>query len=102
MVVDYGPNKQVCRIQLPSGMQIVGSVPPSEITKQQIDEVLNEVVPLSIRGKKLNGGVMRLGAIAAYSTDYENVAITEIQNADVGAGITVTFKDPACPKKTAP
>ncbi len=27
MVVDYGPNKQVCRIQLPSGMQIVGEVP---------------------------------------------------------------------------
>ena len=28
MVVDYGPSKQVCRIQLPSGMQqIVGAVP---------------------------------------------------------------------------
>ena len=24
MVVDYGPSKQVCRIQLPSGIQIVG------------------------------------------------------------------------------
>ena len=102
MVVDYGPAKQVCRIQLPSGKQIVGDVPPGAITKQQIDEVLNEVVPPSLRGKELGGMATSAGAIMMLSTDYEHVTISEIKNAAVGNGITVTFKDPACPKKMAP
>ncbi|MCU1334918.1 MAG: hypothetical protein JWO19_499 [Bryobacterales bacterium] len=52
MIVDYGLSKQVCRIQLPSGSQIVGILSSGVITKQEIDEVLNEVVPPSIRGKE--------------------------------------------------
>ena len=51
MVVDYGPSKRVCRIQLPSGRNVVGTVPPGTITRQQIDEVLNEVAPPSVLGK---------------------------------------------------
>jgi hypothetical protein len=61
MVVDYGPSKQVCRLQLPSGMQIVGTVPPGAITKKQVDEVLTEVVPPSMRGKEVNR--MSMGTI---------------------------------------
>ena len=95
MLVDYGPSRQVCRIQLPSGIRIVGSVPPGEFTKQQIDEVLGDVVPPSIRGKQLNSYLMATGAASAFSlVEYENVSIGE-----VGQRITVTFKDSACPKK---
>src|SRR5258708_18332881 len=50
MVVDYGPGKQVCRIQLPSGMRIVRTIPAGAVPKQQIDEVLEEVVPPAIPG----------------------------------------------------
>lgn len=102
MVVDYGPAKQVCRIQLPSGMQIAGGVPPGAITKQQIDEVLNEVIPPSLRGKELGRMASATGAIMMFSTDYEHITISEIKNASVGAGITVVFKDPSCPQKMAP
>jgi hypothetical protein len=102
MVVDYGPSKQVCRVQLPSGRQIVGDVPPGAITKQQIDEVLNEVVPPSLRGKELGGMATGSGVGVMTSNDYEHVTISEFKNAGVGTGITVTFKDPACPKKMAP
>ncbi len=102
MVVDYGPAKQVCRIQLPSGMQIAGDVPPGAITKQQIDDVLNEVVPPSLRGKELGRMVTAAGAIMMFSTDYEHITIIEIKNAAIGTGITVAFKDPACPKKMTP
>src|ERR1019366_8336807 len=73
MVVDYGPAKQVCRIQLPSGMQIVGDVPPGAITKQQIDQVLNEVVPPSLRGKELGGMAMGSGVGVMSTADYEHV-----------------------------
>src|SRR5882724_2203422 len=59
MVVDYGPSKQVCKIQLPSGMKIVGTVTVGATTKEQVDEVLNEVVPPPIRGKRFTGWRIR-------------------------------------------
>ena len=76
--------------------------PPGAITRQQIDAILNEVVPPSLRGKELGGMATAAGAIMMFSTDYEHVTISEIKNAAIGTGITVTFKDPACPKKMAP
>lgn len=102
MVVDYGPSKQVCRIQLPSGMRIVGTVPSGAITKQQIDQVLDEVLPPSIRGKEVNRGTMAIGAPMFFITEYEHVTIGELQVDSIGKGITVTFKDEACQKRMAP
>ncbi len=43
--------------------------------------------------------VAAASAIMAFTTDYEKVDITEIKHGAVGTGITVVFKDPACPKK---
>lgn len=103
MVVDYGPSTQVCRIQLPSGMQFVGAVPEGAVTKKQIDEVLNEVIPLSIRGKELNRMWSATGAFAVSSViEYEHVTIAELQVGGVGRGITVTFKDDGCQHQAAP
>jgi hypothetical protein len=102
MVVDYGPGRQACRIQLPSGMRIAGTVPPGTITKQQTDQVLGEVLPPSIRGKEMYRMMEAMGMQMVFLTEYENVTIGEMQmnNPAIGTGITVTFKDPACPKKT--
>jgi hypothetical protein len=102
MVVAYGASKQACRLQLPSGMKIVGTFPIYGITKERIDEVLNEVVPLSIRGKELNRMMVAVSGPMHSLTVYEHVTISELQIDGVGQGITVTFKDPACPKHTAP
>jgi hypothetical protein len=98
MIVDYGPNKQVCRIQLPSGIQYGGAVPDNAITKQRIDEVLNEVVPPSIRGGELNQGLAFFGWLTVSYTLYERLSISEAQDNGVGRGITVTFRDAACSK----
>ena len=100
MIVDYGRNKQVCQIQLPSGMQIVGTAPTGVVTKQQIDDVLNEVAPPSVRGKEINRGMLASGAPMLLLTDYEHVMVSELKNGEVGAGITLTFKYSTCPKKT--
>jgi hypothetical protein len=102
MVVDYGPSKQACRIQLPSGMQIVGTVPPGALTKQQVDEVLAEVVPPSIRGKEVNRMSMATGLHNVVATEYERVTISESSNGSIGTGITVIFKDASCPAQKAP
>jgi hypothetical protein len=97
MIVDYGPNKQVCRIQLPSGEQYGGTVPENAITKQRIDEVLNEVIPPSVRGKEKGKGSASFGVTILF-TEYENVMISEPESDVIGRKITVTFKDPVCSK----
>jgi hypothetical protein len=97
MVVDYGPGKQVCQIQLPSGMQIVGTIPPGAITKQQIDEILTEVAPPSMRGKELNRMSMTTGGHTMFAIEYEKVTIAETDSWNIGNGIRVTIKDASCP-----
>ena len=102
IVVDYGPSKQACKIQLPSGKNFVGTVPDGSITKQQIDEVLNGVVPPSIRGKELARMMTGTGTPVLFTTEYEHVTIGEFKIDGRGKGITATFKDPACPRQVEP
>jgi hypothetical protein len=99
MVVDYGSGKQVCRIQLPFGIQYGGTVPADAVTKKMIDTILEEVVPPSIRGREIKK--MMVMTPAAYSSsmvDYEHITILEEKTAGVEIGISVTFKDAACQK----
>src|SRR5258708_39506200 len=51
MVLDYGPGKQVCRIQLPLGMRIVGTVPAGVLTEQQNEHELHAAVAPAVRGQ---------------------------------------------------
>jgi hypothetical protein len=45
MMVNYGPSGQACRIEVhPAGQSTVRQAPPDIVTKQQVDEVLQEVV----------------------------------------------------------
>jgi len=103
MVVDYGPNKIVCKLQLPAGTQtrFSGTPPPGIITKQQVDEVLEEVVPSAMRGKEI--GKMSPFAVNGMPvpvlTQYENVSISEFPTRELNGGrIVVIFKVSACPK----
>ncbi len=98
MVVDYGLSKQVCRIQLPSGTQYGGTIPDGAVTKGRIEEVLDEVVPISLRGKEVNKMVEQMGLFSVSMTIYEHVTISESNNGQMGTGITVTFNDSACPR----
>jgi hypothetical protein len=98
MVVDYGSGRHICQIHLPSGDRTIGS-PAGVVTKQQVDEVLEEVIPSSVRGKQVNRMMTATGAPKFFLTDYEHVSIGELQVNGIGKGVTVTFKDPACAKK---
>jgi hypothetical protein len=98
MVVDYGLSKQVCRIQLPSGTQYDGTVPDGAVTKKRIEEVLEEVVTASMRGKEISKGTFMSGLLSVSMTIYEHVTISESNNSEIGTGITVTFSHSGCPK----
>jgi hypothetical protein len=99
LLVDYGPNRQACRMQLPSGAQYAGPAPAGAITRQQIDEVVEELVPLSTRGKEGNRMQMSMGMNTLSVVEYEHVRISELTAGGRGEGIIITFKDPACPAR---
>jgi len=95
-VVNYGTGHQVCKIDLPPGSYVN---PPHGASKQQVDEVIDELVPLSARGKEINQGVMSAARIAVSFTDFENVNIVEPQDPDHPGrrtSVTITFKRPDC------
>jgi len=100
--VDYGPAKQACMILLPSGMSVVGKPLPNVITREQMKDVLDNVVPDSVRGKEIKRGVIGAGTLKVVYTEYENVTIDERFKSGIGTGIVVTSKDAACRKDTAP
>jgi hypothetical protein len=100
-VVNYGTGHQVCKIDLPPGsyMNIVGEMPPHFATKKQVDEVIDELVPPSARGKEINKGVASAGRISVSFADYENITIAEPQDPDHPGrrtGVTITFRRPDC------
>jgi hypothetical protein len=100
-VFDYGTGHQVCKIELPPGsyMNIVGTIPPHFATKQQVDEVIDELVPPSVRGKGFGTAVLSAARISEHLTEYENISIAEPQDPNHPGrrtSVTITFKRPDC------
>jgi len=75
IVVDYGPDEQVKRIELP------GTAPDESgvSTPQRVDEALLELVPMSMRGKEIGKGLWRI-AYSNKHTLYEHVMIIEVED----------------------
>ncbi len=83
MVVNYGPGRRVCRIEL-----------PHTTTKQQLDEVIDELVPPSVRGEETGRNLWIFGGYSMSSMLYEHVTISAPLDSDqsiLGLGVTITF-----------
>jgi hypothetical protein len=95
-IVDYGPGHQVCRIELRPGnsMNIVREASPRFVTLRQVDEVIDELVPPSVRGKEKGRSIesMRRAAVSVVVYEYVNIAEPQDPN-HLGArtGVTITF-----------
>lgn len=91
VIVDYGPDQEVCRLELPA------SVP--SITGQRVDDILLELVPMSIRGKNLGTMFVFMGRPSVKITEYEYVTISEPQDPDhpgLRTGVNLIFKREEC------
>jgi hypothetical protein len=91
VIVDYSADQQVCRLELPA------SVP--SITGQRVDDILLELVPMSMRGKNLGTMFVFMGRPSIKITEYEHVAISEPQDPDhpgQRTAVNVIFKRDAC------
>jgi len=97
--VDYGPAKQACAILLPSGMAGVGTPSPDVITRDQMKEIWDDLVPAAVRGQEIKRGVIEVGILKTVYTEYEFVNIDEHFKSGMGTGIVVVFKDSACQKQ---
>jgi len=95
-VVNYGTGHQVCRIDLPPGSYVN---PPHGASNHDVDEVIDELVPLSVRGKDIGVGVLSLSRASLRFTEYEHVTISEPQDPDHPGrrtGVVITFNRPDC------
>jgi hypothetical protein len=88
IIADYGPDQKVCRLELPAGGN-----------QQRVDDVLLELVPMSMRGKNLGTLFDYASRASIKITDYENISIGEPQDPDRPGrrtGLNVVFKREAC------
>jgi len=93
MVVDYSPTgNHACRLELP-GLAPAGV---GVNTKKLIDDLLLEIVPLSMRGKE--GGKMceSMGRMGMCSADYEHLSILESLDGGDRKSVVVKFKIAGC------
>ena len=95
-VVNYGTGHKVCRIDLPPGSYVN---PPHGASNHDVDEVIDELVPPSVRGKEIGTGALSLSRASVRLSEYEHVTISEPQDPDhpgQRTAVTITFKRPDC------
>ncbi len=99
LIVDYGANNQVCRLEVPALMPTDEKISNATLMKQRMYSFLSDLVPGSARGKELRQRVTMSGTISLLTIEYEHVTINELQHADQPFGnntITITFNDNKC------
>ena len=95
-VVNYSTGHQVCKIDLPPGSYVN---PPHGASNHDVDEVIDELVPLSARGKEIGVGVLSLSRASVRLLKYEHVDISEPQDPNhpgQRTAVTITFNRPDC------
>jgi hypothetical protein len=88
LIVQYGPSQQVCRLE------------PQDLgMSQRADDLLLDLVPMSMRGKNLGTMLEYMGRASIKITEYENVAISELQDPDhkgMRTSVRLMFKRDEC------
>ena len=95
-VVNYGTGHQVCKIELPPGSNVN---PPHGASNHEVDQVIEELIPPSVRGKEIGTGTLSLSRASVRLIRYEHVDIAEPQDPDhpgQRTSVTITFNRPDC------
>lgn len=99
MIVDYSPTStHACRLELPGQAPTPADWPAGVgfNAKKAIDDLLAEIVPVSMRGKAGPGICMISGIQSMCSTDYENLSILEPSSGSGRTAVIVKFKVAGC------
>ena len=98
IVVDYGPDQQVCRLELPAFALDKSGARSS----QRVDDALLELVPLAMRGKQVGALLDYASRASIKITDYQHISIGEPQDPDHPGwrtGVNVVFKREDCQRR---
>lgn len=90
LIASYGVGNRVCRLDVRPG-----ALPAKKISnpKQEIDNLLADLLPLSVRGKKQSTLYQPAGPwLTISTTEYEHLSISEA-NPPAGEVVRVTFND---------
>ena len=108
VAVQYGPDRTACQLLIApvqSLLELQEPIPPS-MSSRDVSDVLQELIPVAIRGKQINSTSIEVGGKALLKTDYENVSIERIcssqscvsSNESQDVRTLVVFKRDSCPK----
>ena len=109
LTVEYGSDHLACSalIQAPQPLTYTEE-PLPHMSSEGVSEVLEEVAPVAMRGKRISGRIGFTGCIAINETDYENVSLSrstytcDPSNHDQDVGTTIIFKREICPRPKTP
>ena len=99
LVVDYGQNGQVCRLQVPALMPTSEQVLNSDVMNRRMYDFLSELVPDSMRGKEIRKMISSMGAPSIQTIEYEHVTISQFNAGQLFSRdnvITVAFTNQDC------
>jgi hypothetical protein len=104
LTVQYGPDHLACEMLIESPRQLLlqKNSEGTLISPEKVTDILDEIVPVSTRGKQLNSYVFESGCNVMRSIEYENVSIGHATHEciplqpDRESSATVTFKRDIC------
>jgi hypothetical protein len=109
LTVGYGSDHLACNalIEPPQPLTYTEERVPL-MSSDGVSEVLEEVAPITMRGKEINASVLVSGCNEARVTEYENVSIMRSRHTcdpsslDQDVRTAITFKRDTCPKPKTP
>jgi hypothetical protein len=101
MIVDYSPTStHACQLQFPGQAPFPPDAAPGVgfNLKKLMDDVVDEIVPVAMRGKELGRLCESAGLSGMCSKDYEHLTIIEPMTGDRRTAVIVRFNTADCLK----
>jgi len=109
LIIQYGPDRTACQLLIaPSQLLVEVQQPiPPHMSSPCVSDVLQEVIPVTTRGKQIDSATIQVSGNALLKSDYENVSIRQIcssqscasSNENQDARTLVAFKRGTCPSR---
>ncbi len=104
LTVEYGSDGQACQMMIEGQkMLIEKEQPPKGMSPDMVSGILDEVAPLSIRGKEVGNAMESMGCSEVRIEEYENVWISRSTDyclplkSERERSARIIFKRQACP-----
>jgi hypothetical protein len=104
LTVEYGSDGQACQMVIEGQKMLIGKEqPPKGMFPDVVSGILDEVAPLSVRGKGVGNAMESMGCSEVRIEEYENVWISRSTDnclplkPDREMGVRICFKRPSCP-----